>query len=186
MFGKLMFEAWVAADRPPYAAVAKETRRALIPLTEEQVKGFVEGDAVPASSYQIDALLASLGSYSEFELDGYRPLIMASWDALFNVSTEKPPETTGAGFEGISNILDHVVEVATYLGAAGVGGNSRQQGGRRDGEKRQGTVHPSARTLAEPQARAGRGALPGRGVRRRARRRQRSRIPARIALRPNG
>ncbi|MFD1937582.1 hypothetical protein ACFSKW_39555 [Nonomuraea mangrovi] len=122
MFGSLMFEAWVAAGRPHYAAVARETSRALIPLTEEQVKGFVEGDAVPGSSYQIDAVLASLESYSEFELDGYRPLIMASWDALSNVSTEKRPETTGAGFEGISNVLDHVVEVATYLGAAGVGG----------------------------------------------------------------
>jgi hypothetical protein len=122
MFGTLMFEAWVAAGRPHYAAVARETSRALIPLTEEQVKGFVEGDAVPASSYQIDAVLASLESYSEFDIDGYRPLIMASWGALSNVSTEKPPETTGAGFEGISNILDHVVEVATYLGAAGAGG----------------------------------------------------------------
>jgi hypothetical protein len=117
-----MFQAWAAAGRPAYADVATGTSESLIPLAEEEVEGFIQGVSFPSSSLQIDAFISSLENISADDFDLYRQPIMAGWIAMSGFPVDEQPEITGAGLEGITNILDHVVEVATYLGAAGVGG----------------------------------------------------------------
>ena len=122
VFAGAVSRAWANSGGPSYNAIAAATGSSLLPLSVSDVRRFLEGTALPSSSLQIELLFSALADVSGTPVNPVlRRDAIRSWLVASGADIDLY-EPTGAGLEGISDILNHVVEVATYLGVAGAGG----------------------------------------------------------------
>jgi hypothetical protein len=87
------------------------------PLTEAEIEEFLEGRSEPRSSLQLHAFLSSLAEISPGSQYGYGNRLNLAWNQQSGVFRFPGPDAPAQGI-----FLTHAVEVAAYLGAAGLGG----------------------------------------------------------------
>lgn len=115
---------WSAHGSPNAERIAGGTNGTLFPMASPQVEEYLWGRALPESSLMLQSLLRGItGSDGAAPDDEDRPLVFRLWREAAGLPDPAPTDPLPAVCADDDDfLLETAVQVATYLGAAGIGG----------------------------------------------------------------